>query len=90
MFVKPDAGHHHRWRGPQRGSRVGVPILEPAMNSRCRFHVIVFAVALAFVPAATHAEVRRIDITSRIDLLNGSPFGTTGPGTCSWERRVRA
>ena len=46
------------------------------MNSRC-FHVVAVAVALALLPAMTHAEVKRIDVSSRTDVQNGSPTMTT-------------
>ncbi len=48
------------------------------MNCR-RLHVIALGFTLAFVPSLTQAEVKRIEITSRADVQNGSPFGTSGP-----------
>ena len=48
------------------------------MNLRF-LHLLVSVVALTFVPAMTHAEVKRIEITSRADVQNGSPFGNGGP-----------
>ena len=47
------------------------------MNSRLA-HVIGLAVALMFVPALTHAEVKRIEVTSRTDVQNGAAFGNSG------------
>lgn len=46
------------------------------MNSRCL--VIALGLMLALVPALTHAEVKRIEITSRTDVQNGAAFGNTG------------
>src|SRR5262245_38859984 len=48
------------------------------MNSRC-LHVVALAVILAFLPAITHAEVKRIEITSRTDVQGGSALGQAGP-----------
>jgi hypothetical protein len=39
----------------------------------------VMAIMIALVPRATIAEVTRIEITSRADVLGGKPFGLAGP-----------
>jgi Alpha/beta hydrolase domain len=50
------------------------------MNARSRSHMrrclALFAIALA--PAIIRAEVTRVEITSRQDVLGGKPFGNTG------------
>ena len=40
--------------------------------------VIALAVAAALTPCATRAEVTRVEITSKQDVLNGKSFGTVG------------
>ena len=48
------------------------------MNSH-RAYTVALGLALVFLPAMTHAEVKRIEITSRTDLQNGTAFGNSGP-----------
>jgi hypothetical protein len=48
------------------------------MQSR-RLCVSALGLALLLVPALTHAEVKRIEITSRTDVQNGAAFGNSGP-----------
>src|SRR3984957_3068356 len=44
-----------------------------------RLFFILFVVSLlAFAPSAARAEVTRVEITSRVDVLNGKSFGATG------------
>ncbi len=37
------------------------------------------AIVLVLTPSASHAELTRLEITSRVDVLNGKPFGDAGP-----------
>src|SRR3989304_4253059 len=39
----------------------------------------VFTVLLALLPAFSHAELTRVDIASRVDVLGGKAFGDVGP-----------
>src|SRR5919106_4128805 len=48
------------------------------MYSRC-VPAIAMGLTLAFIPALTHAEVKRIEITSRTDVQGGAAFGNSGP-----------
>jgi Alpha/beta hydrolase domain len=47
------------------------------MHSGC-LPAVALGVTLVFLPAVTHAEVKRIEITSRTDVQNGAAFGNTG------------
>ncbi len=46
--------------------------------TRSIFGVLLVSSVLALAPAVTHAEVTRVEITSRQDVLNGKAFGTVG------------
>src|ERR1700739_942928 len=37
------------------------------------------ALAIGFIPVTTHAEVARVEISSRQDVLGGKAFGAAGP-----------
>ena len=39
----------------------------------------VFTVFLALLPAVSHAELTRVDVASRVDVLGGKAFGVVGP-----------
>src|SRR6516225_6515884 len=54
-----------------------------ASNVR-RFAVALFVVAIiaCFAASALSARVKRVEVTSRADVLNGKPFGSAG----SYER----
>jgi hypothetical protein len=41
--------------------------------------VQLMAITMALVPCAARAEVTRVEITSRVDVLGGKPFGPAGP-----------
>ncbi len=41
--------------------------------------VQLMAITMALVPRAARAEVTRVEITSRVDVLGGKPFGPAGP-----------
>lgn len=41
--------------------------------------VQLMAILIALVPRAAMAEVTRVEITSRVDVLGGKPFGLAGP-----------
>src|SRR5262245_47816785 len=41
--------------------------------------VAVLAVLLVLTPALSHAELIRVEITRRVDVLNGKAFGAVGP-----------
>jgi hypothetical protein len=45
---------------------------------RCILGVLVIALGVAFAPAAMRAEVTRVEITSKQDVLGGKSFGTVG------------
>jgi hypothetical protein len=47
--------------------------------SRCFLAVAAVVMFLGFAPPSSRAEVTRIVITSRQDVLNGKPFGAAGP-----------
>ena len=47
------------------------------MHARC-LQALVWAAVLTLAPAPVHAEVKRIEITSRTDVQNGTPFGEAG------------
>ena len=51
------------------------------MNSRILHarRITLLALALALAPAALRAEVTRVEITSRTDVLGGKSFGEVGP-----------
>ena len=47
--------------------------------SRVRIRIAaVIGILIAIAPAA-HAELTRVEITSRVDVLNGKAFGNVGP-----------
>ena len=41
--------------------------------------LVALGVILAFTPAPSHAELTRVEITTRADVLNGKAFGDVGP-----------
>jgi hypothetical protein len=41
--------------------------------------VAVLAILLVVTPAPSHAELTRVEITNRVDVLNGKAFGSVGP-----------
>ena len=41
--------------------------------------VAVLGILLVLAPAASHAELVRVEITKRVDVLNGKAFGNVGP-----------
>ena len=47
-------------------------------HARSIFGAILAAMVLALAPAAIRAEVTRMEITSRQDVLGGKAFGTVG------------
>ena len=47
-------------------------------NSRCVFGVVLVSFVLALAPAAMRADVTRVEISSRQDVLNGKAFGAVG------------
>ena len=47
-----------------------------ATNAVC---VVAFLAVLFVAPAPTEAELIRVEITSRADVLNGKAFGNVGP-----------
>jgi Alpha/beta hydrolase domain len=49
------------------------------MNIRRNVRFAVFAAALSWIPQAALAEVTRIDVTSRVAVLDGKSFGAAGP-----------
>lgn len=51
--------------------------MKPRLRLSCWFALL--ALALVCVPSAGRAEVKRIEISSRNDLLQGGPFGGVGP-----------
>lgn len=40
---------------------------------------VVLGILLVFTPAFSHAELTRVEITRRVDVLNGKAFGGVGP-----------
>ena len=56
------------------------------MNSRLRtaFAATVVGVVLVLVPVASQAELIRVEIASRVDVLNGKAFGDVGPYEKIW------
>ena len=48
-----------------------------AANKLCVFAVL--GVLLVLTPALSHAELTRVEITKRVDVLNGKAFGDVGP-----------
>jgi len=47
-------------------------------NARCYLGVALLALVAALAPAMTRAEVTRVEISSRQDVLGGKAFGTVG------------
>src|SRR5580704_19158138 len=45
---------------------------------RCILGILVLALIVAFAPATMRAEVTRVEITSKQDVLGGKAFGTVG------------
>src|SRR5580700_9389647 len=45
---------------------------------RCILGILVLALIVAFAPATMRAEVTRVEITSKQDVLGGNSFGTVG------------
>src|ERR1700674_2775568 len=45
---------------------------------RCILGILVLALGVAFAPAAMRAEVTKVEITSKQDVLGGKSFGTVG------------
>ena len=67
------------------------------MNSPIRKSFLAAVLGLLLVPAAGRAELIRVEIKSRVDVLNGKAFGDTGPyekirgrHTSRSTRRIRA
>jgi Alpha/beta hydrolase domain len=48
-----------------------------AANKVCVFAVL--GILLVVTPAPSHAELTRVEITERVDILNGKAFGDVGP-----------
>jgi hypothetical protein len=56
------------------------------MNSSIRKACVAAGLALLLVPAPGRAELIRVDVTSRVDVLSGKAFGDTGPYEKVWGR----
>src|SRR5688500_10760165 len=51
--------------------------MSSATHKVCVFAAL--AILLVLIPAPSHAELTRVEITKRIDVLNGKAFGAVGP-----------